>query len=125
MAEIQGLAELERTIAAMNKELESQLPEITLAGAAIVEAEIAARAPRDTGALAASLDAKADHRRGSASATVAVEHSDKGGAEHYAIYLEYGTSKMPAEPFFRPGVEASKEKVGQLMQEQILKVIQK
>jgi hypothetical protein len=81
MAAFQGLADLEHAIAAMNRELENQLPEITLSAAAMVQAEIATRAPRDTGALAASFDAKADHRRGTASATVAVEH--KRGADIY------------------------------------------
>lgn len=111
MADVSGLAEMEAAIAALNRELEAELPAIALAGADIVEAEIAARAPRRTGALVSSLEDEVERRRGTASAIVQVEDSAASGTEHYAIFQEYGTSKMPAHPFFRPGVEAAKPKV--------------
>lgn len=109
--DVSGLAEMDAAIAALNRELESALPAIALAGADIVEAEIAARAPRRTGALASSLEDEAEREPGAASAIVQIENSSKDGVEHYAIFQEYGTSKMPAHPFFRPGVEAAKPKV--------------
>lgn len=111
MADVSGLDDMHAAIAALNRELESELPGIALAGAEIVEAEVAARAPRRTGALVSSLDAEAELRRGAASAVVQVDDSAKGGGEHYAIFIEYGTSRMAARPFFRPGVEAAKPKV--------------
>jgi HK97 gp10 family phage protein len=123
MADVAGLDGLTAAIAAMNADLRSALPAVALAGAAIVEAEIAARAPHRTGALIASLDEQADSRRNSAGAVVQVEDSAQGGVEHYAIFQEYGTSKMPAHPFFRPGVEAAKPKVAAAMSAELQKVI--
>ena len=41
----------------------------------------------------------------------------------YDIYLEYGTAKMPAHPFFRPGVEAARSSVVSHMTSEIEKVI--
>lgn len=120
-----GVGELSAAIAALNAQLEAELPAIALAGAELVEAEIAARAPRRTGALASSLDAEAERRRGAASAVVQVDDSAVGGVEHYAIFVEYGTSKMAARPFFRPGVEAAKPKVEALLTAAILDTIAK
>ena len=123
MADVQGLQELQQAIAGLTRQLQDQLPQIALAGAQIVEAEIASRAPRDTGALIASLEAKSTRRSNSASATVPIAESARGGVEHYAIFQEFGTSKMPAHPFFRPGVEAARAKVEQQLTQDILKVI--
>lgn len=78
------------------------------AGAVILQA-VEAHAPVKSGALKASLgqlDSTGKHR---ASSAIQVENSAKGGAEFYAVMLEYGTSKMAAKPFMRPAFEASKE----------------
>ena len=123
MADIAGVDDLQSAIAAMNRELQAMLPQMVMAGALIVEKEILSRAPVLTGALAASLDAKADRRRQSASATVQIERSGPDGVEHYAIFNEYGTSHQPAKPFFRPGVEAAKPQVESLMTSQLTRVI--
>ena len=123
MADIAGVDDLQSAIAAMNRELQAMLPQMVMAGALIVEKEILSRAPVLTGALVASLDAKADRRRQSASATVQIERSGPDGTEHYAIFNEYGTSHQPAKPFFRPGVEAAKPQVASLMTSQLTRVI--
>jgi HK97 gp10 family phage protein len=111
MANVSGLAELNAAIAALKADLRRELPAVAMAGADIVAAEIEPRIPRRTGELAASLDEEPGAGRNSASATVEIVQSGPGGQEHKAIFLEYGTSKMPAHPFFRPGVEAAKPKV--------------
>lgn len=118
-----GLTALAAAIEKSNADLVRALPGITQAGAAVVLTEVAARAPRDTGRLAASIDELQQSSRTYASKTVQVDDSAKTGIEHYAIFLEYGTSKMAARPFFRPGVEAVRGKVGALMVSQILNVI--
>lgn len=120
-----GLAELSANIDALNQRLLDALPDIVMHAAEIVEAEIAARAPVDTGALVRSLDAKADRRQTSASATVQIERSGPDGTEHYAIFQEFGTSTMPAQPFFRPGIEAARTKVDALMTQQILSIVER
>ncbi|MGI4849322.1 MAG: HK97-gp10 family putative phage morphogenesis protein [Janthinobacterium lividum] len=119
-----GLAELSANIAALNARLQNALPEIVMAAADIVEAEIRQRAPVDTGDLVKSLDAKADRRKDSASATVQIERSGPDGTEHYAVFQEFGTSRMPAQPFFRPGVEAARGKVEAHLAESIKKLVE-
>ena len=125
MAEVTGLTEMAASLAALNIELSLALPGIVFQGALVVQKEIKARAPVDTGALLASIDTTTAKRALSASATVQAEDSAQGGIEHYAVFKEYGTSKMPATPFFRPGVEAARGKVDELVTAQILSVVQK
>lgn len=119
-----GLAELTANINALNKRLSDALPDIVMQAALIVEAEISRRAPVDTGALVRSLDAKSARRQRSASATVEIKRSGSGGTEHYAIFHEFGTGKMAAQPFFRPGVEAARAKVDALMTRKILDIVE-
>ena len=125
MDDVTGLAEMAASFSALNMEMAQALPGIVLQGALIVQKEVKARAPVDTGALLASIDTIAAKRALSASATVQAEDSAQGGIEHYAVFKEYGTSKMPAQPFFRPGVEAARGKVEELVTAQILSVVSK
>ena len=121
--QVQGLSDLVASMAALNLRLADALPGIVLQAATLVESEIAQRAPANTGALRASLDAVASRSASAASATVQVDNSAQGGIEHYAVFQEFGTSRMPAHPFFRPGLEAARPKVDALMTSELQKVI--
>lgn len=125
MADVTGLADLTARFATLNIEISLALPGIVLQGALVVQKQIQARAPVDTGALQASIDTVAAKRTFSASATVQAEDSAQGGIKHYAIFKEYGTSKAAATPFFRPGVEAARTQVDDLVTGQILSVVNK
>lgn len=124
MENVTGLDELTGSIEELKIRLHESLPQIVLAAANIVFDEINGRIPRDTGDLAGHLD-ETENNPGSASfVTVEIGQSGPGGIEHKGIFLEYGTSKMAARPFFRPGVDASREKVERLLHSQILGVIE-
>jgi len=112
------------SIAALGLRLNEALPGIALQGASIVEAEVIRRAPVDTGAMRSSVDEHAVAQGpGYASATVAVENSSESGIEHYAIYQEFGTSRMPANPFVRPALQAVRGQVTDLIEQQVLNVL--
>jgi len=38
---------------------------------------------------------------------------------NYAAYVEYGTSKSPAQPFMRPAIEKHKEDVARLLKKEL------
>lgn len=122
---VQGLDELRRNLVAVQTQLESTLPEAAMAGAAVIEQEIEARAPEHTGRLKASLVAKSERRRAAAVATVEIQRSGPDGVEHYAIFQEFGTSKMAARPFFRPGIEAAKPQIKTVMAQAFLAAFSK
>lgn len=123
MDNVTGLDDFMASIADLNSTLQEMLPEIVSAAANIVFDEISGRIPRDTGDLAGHLDESENNPGTAAFVTVEIGQSAPGGIEHKGIFLEYGTSKMAAKPFFRPGVDASRGKVEQLMHSRILKVI--
>jgi HK97 gp10 family phage protein len=74
----------------LQRELDRAVRETAFA----IEAEAKQRAPVDTGALRASIQAGADH--------VAV------GME-YGPHVEFGTVEQSAQPFLTPAVEAQRE----------------
>ncbi|MDQ2822037.1 MAG: hypothetical protein M3Y65_16855 [Pseudomonadota bacterium] len=123
MDNVTGLDEFTNSIEALKLQLHESLPQIVLAAANIVFDEINGRIPRDTGDLAGHLDESQNGAGAVAYVTIQVGQSGPGGNERKGIFLEYGTSKMAARPFFRPGVDASREKAEQLLQSRILKVI--
>jgi HK97 gp10 family phage protein len=124
MAESTDTDEFVRSVAAVCRAMTDALPAIVLQGAEIVMSEIEPRmhvASGDMrGALAVSSGAQ---QLGFASATVAVQNSDGSGKEHYAIYQEFGTSDMPANPFFRPGIVAARGQVADFIEQEISKVL--
>lgn len=115
--------EFAAAIELLKRQMVAALPGVVSTAAAIVAHEIAARAPVDTGALRAHVAEVETTRATSATATVSVGDSAQGGIEHYAIFVEFGTSRMPAKPFFRPGVEASRNRVQSHLEVEFSKVI--
>lgn len=60
-----------------------------------IEREAKVRCPVDTGALRASIHAR----------PVSVRHWRVEVSQSYAAYVEYGTSRMRAQPYLTPAVE--------------------
>jgi HK97 gp10 family phage protein len=63
---------------------------------------------RAKGSIRDNLSIKVFRVKDGARASIQVDESAKGGDKHHAVFIEYGTSKMPAQPFMRPGYDASK-----------------
>ncbi|GAC1405497.1 MAG: hypothetical protein NVSMB6_00070 [Burkholderiaceae bacterium] len=122
-AQITGLDDLAASIDALQNEMMAALPDIVADGAAVIEAEIRARAPVRTGSLASAIDTIETRGTDTASAIVQVDDSAQGQQEHYAIFDEFGTSKQPARPFFRPAVQAAAARAQQLMVQRIASII--
>jgi HK97 gp10 family phage protein len=91
--------------------LESRIPQIVVEmkakgieaerrAAAVWAQEAASRAPKDTGALAASVHVEGENE------VVADAVNEQGTP--YGAYVEFGTSDTPAQPFFRPAEDVAK-----------------
>ncbi|WP_254510418.1 HK97-gp10 family putative phage morphogenesis protein [Anatilimnocola floriformis] len=76
-------------------------------GMKIIKAEVEEQAPvGETGALADSVKIKAGRKsRTSASIKVQIGEGDFKGETWYAAAVEYGTSKMEANPFMRRSLD--------------------
>lgn len=115
MADVTGLDALQLTLTKMVQGVQSELPSIVSRAADVVVAEIEPRMPERTGALKAALEHDEKAGKRSATSVVQVDSSAQGGGIHYAIFKEFGTALQPAEPFFRPGVDAAASKVKQVI----------
>ena len=125
---IEGLRELNAALARLPRELDRKVLNAALmAGARPMVETIKARAPVDTGTLARNIRARPVRPYPGTTATVEIgvrrlnkrqvnllrEKARKAGQSPrvnawYWRFLEFGTSKMPARPFMRPGFEAQK-----------------
>lgn len=99
----QALAQL----SALDFEMENVLPEVAALGADIVAAEARLRAPVRTGELKRSIVARAEGEGpDSAEAVVAVD-------AFYGYWIEYGRKSAAAQPFLRPAVDVSRQRIRQ------------
>jgi len=125
MAEIVGLDALHNAMADMKKRVQEALPSVVAAAAAPIHEEIDQRMPRLTGQTERALETVIVADQQSAKAVVQVRNSAVGEENEAAIYLEFGTSKMPAEPFFRPGFVAGHDKAVQAAEDVLKEAIAK
>lgn len=81
-----------------------------------IQAQAASRAPVDTGFLKNSIYTQTDHStyKGGDKALPEIPPPEDDQAAHvavaaeYAIYVNYGTRYMPAQPFWEPALDAVK-----------------
>ncbi len=81
--------------------LKKRLGQVVRKTALDIEADAKQRAPKDTGFLAASIQADVSHADSDLAAEVAV------GAE-YGIFVELGTVTQAPQPFLTPAMEAER-----------------
>lgn len=123
-----GLDQLDREIESLIRKLDGESTEkaISVAAEEILK-EVELRTPVRTGLLKASLRLGHYADRASSSgktrrykATISVPNSKRHGIMYYAVFLEYGTTKMAAKPFMRPAFDVAQPKAVEKF-EQVLK----
>lgn len=73
------------------------------------------RAPWRTGHLSRNIDSEATKDEAVIGVSLAIVP--------YAWYQEAGTSKMPAHPYLRPGLEASANQIGAIFRDELQKAV--
>lgn len=115
MAEIQGSRELARVLRALPKRLEQrEYGGLAGAWARGVAKEAADRAPRGSDPSAASKrygalheNVRATKARRNQTEPGTVKYFVHNGRAFWGLFLEFGTSRMPARPWFTPAVDAA------------------
>lgn len=104
-ATITGLGDMVNGLQQVDAALRtSALQQATDAAAAVLISNILPNMPNKTGQLRQALRvSRIPAPAGRARATVEVANSKPGQANHEAIFVEYGTVKIPAKPFMRTG----------------------
>jgi HK97 gp10 family phage protein len=130
MQTIEGLDDLDKSIEDLVRKLDGDATEkaVAVAGEVILK-EVEIKAPVKTGLLKASLRighyrAGSTGRTNKYKATIGVPNSKRFGIMHYAVFLEYGTSKMNAKPFMRPAFDASSDRAVQAFANEIEKALE-
>lgn len=107
--EVEGLDKLRRAFRVAPADFREDLDEtIDLVGEMIKE-EAKKIAPKRTGRLARSIF----HRH------VAELTHEIGAQVFYAVYVEYGTSRMLPRPYLRPAIEQYQGKIREIFREKI------
>ncbi|TVQ59916.1 MAG: hypothetical protein EA379_09555 [Phycisphaerales bacterium] len=113
---VEGLREIDRAL----KQLDQRVAKRILRRAVKIAAEpplhaVRSNAPMDTGLYVSQINVRTRVRRWrnrkGAAVTAMVEAKSRSGKTDafYGAFLEYGTSRMPADPHFRPAFEMTKE----------------
>jgi HK97 gp10 family phage protein len=111
--EDQDPEELAETITEIEEALTGKLGEAMVTAVLLIESTAKELAPVDTGRLRSSIASKVkkiaeDEVQGFVGTNV-----------EYAPYVEWGTSKMEAQPYLRPAVNAHREDIRDLFREAV------
>lgn len=79
--------------------------------------------PVDTGSLRDSI--KRTVSKKTLSATVSAGGKVKGVDTYYAFFVEFGTKKMPARPFFYPTARAHEEDIAERLGDEIYELLRR
>ena len=133
--EIEGLEELLKALAKYPKQSDKMLKEALVPGLAMIASDAKKRAPVDFGRLMSSIGEKSDHVYRGELAPGILETKKVGSqivgrvgsAVVYARAQEYGypPRNLPAHPYMRPALKATKDKVVKLFEKSITKVLRK
>ncbi len=97
--------ELDKAINGIIGQLQgSALKDATAAAGEVILKEVQSKAK---GSIRNNVTIKTFPRKGGVRSTIQIDESVKGGENHHAVFLEYGTSHMPAQPFMRPAYDAA------------------
>jgi len=121
---IDGLKELEKDFKRLTKCFKpEEIKKVAVDSAEIIRADAERRAPLGpTGKLKKSNVVKTLDRNKKRPAAIAAV--DRKVAPH-AHFMEFGTSKMAAKPFFRPAVETQGDKAASKFRDSLEKLVKK
>jgi HK97 gp10 family phage protein len=140
VTEVKGLRQLGLAMRALGADMAGKVArQATAAGAGVARKAIKARAPRDTGNLAAAIVMKRVKgtplteeyvvavRKGKTRDAKAGKSGKgrQGKDAFYAGFQEFGTVKAPAQPFVRPGFEESVDPATQAIAKRLKQRIDK
>lgn len=94
---IEGLDALDGKVAELSSRVRAAAEAAVETETQEVAADMRAAAPKDTGELVDSIEAVTDGLSGTARATA-----------RHAVFVEFGTSSTPAQPFAGPAAELSR-----------------
>jgi len=127
---VEGLTAINNVLRALPGRLaERELANAVRAGARVIQKEVIARAPRgaepseasqEIGPLHKKIKVRKVKQRSRLAATYAIR-----AEVPYAAHVEFGTSKLPAEPFMSTALDASAQAAIAKVRERLIKGVEK
>lgn len=106
---IEGLENVQAMFEQKMNDMQGKLSEGVAESCKVVEADAKAMCPVDTGELRKSITSEV-------SGTTGVVGTNK----EYAMYVEFGTYKMDAQPYLVPALKANEETIVQIIKDKIM-----
>lgn len=113
---IEGDTKLSDKLNHASDDAKKEIKNALLLSALAIERDAKINCPVDTGLLRNSITHKVEEDSDKITATT-------GTNTEYAPYVEYGTSKMPAQPYLRPAYEKNKDAITRMIKQAILKAL--
>lgn len=120
MAKTIGLDSFKRKVTRLRKTVDPEVGAALLKAGDLIAAEQKRLAPVDDGTLRDSIKSKAT--QGAKSGNQAVQIST---GVFYAPFVEFGTQKAPAQPFFFPGYRATRRKARSVINKAVRESVKK
>ena len=106
-ARIEGTDETIRNLGRINDAVLAELEQAVMPGTEVVAESARQKVPVDTGKLKESIQARVTKKNASGVTVIVAAGTD----EYYWLFIEFGTSKMPAQPFLRPALDENRAAV--------------
>lgn len=111
--EISGMAELNKVLSSLSAQVKPQLQKGLMKTGLQIVRQAKLNCPVDTGYLRSAIGASKIEgggvmvTAGGTGSGAGTKAGMKGGTRdvNYAVYVEYGTRNMPAQPYFRPAID--------------------
>ena len=100
--QIDGLAELNKVLSSLSAQVKPQLQKGLMKTGLQIVRQAKKLCPVDTGNLRSAIRAGKIEGGG---VEITAGGSGKTKDVNYAVYVEYGTRNMPAQPYFRPAID--------------------
>lgn len=124
MAKVKGLEELKRNCRRLPAVVRLASLDACADGAELIAVEARATAPVDSGEFASKIKVERGAiQRDAAEAALVVDHRDFEGGFHPG-HLEFGTSKMEAQPTIGPAFDRKKDEAAALVAVKIAAAIE-
>lgn len=121
---VEGLDDLAKAVESLKDRVASdEVKNILLAGAWVIRDEARALVPVRTGLLKENIIATRGKKQSEQLDVLVGVRYGKGGG-NVAHIIEFGSSKMEAQPFFRPAVAAKKNEAGEIIAAALKKLIE-
>lgn len=115
---IKGADEIQRKLKELSAKALPEVQQAIMEAAKIVQEEAKNRVRKRTGTLAESISVDEPKKKKPDEAAAVIGPGKEG---FYGMFLELGTSKMPAYPFLVPSLKASKRQVEEVVARELRK----